>query len=508
MKTILIILLLFSLKSSAQFDKPIQVLQASAMKTRTGGGSSFGFNNDYFQFTSNGSVSDSVLFTQSGPYRFDISAWGNYSRKTYSNLQIKIDGSAVANISVNQKTINIFSVLVPNINQGNHLVTLALNNHTTLVKVVLKLGLCYITPTSNNNAITLPPIQRGSYPDSSQFLSINAWTGGHLRGFNEGTESFWHPTIENNYRDLAATGANIIRHHFTIILNESDNAYYFEQGDLQRFDSLLKWGQKYNFYVNIGFDQDPHSAAQLWWGNKKREQSITALWKQIATRYKDNKFVAGFSPLNEPTPAGRISEYMNWMLDIIDTIRSVDTNHCIIFPWAHDMNIYDMMQPLPYTNVLYEYHMYDPFEISTQGLNGFTQQNVYPSTGGNIGIYNMTNLSSKLDRLRAFSSKYNAPLYIGEFGCVGFAPVNGSGEASAFRWYSDVVSIFESLGAAWCAQSWRVSEVWDTEISPYLYYSCPYQYAEPTCNFGAFDAYRSDTTQTMIMLKNVFNKNK
>src|SRR3954469_2628728 len=153
MKKLLLLLLLFSCAARAQYNNPIEILQASAMPYRTGGGSSFGFNNDYFQFTSNGSVSDSVLFTQSGPYRFDISAWGNYSRKTYSNLQIKIDGLAVANISINQKTINIFTALVPNINQGNHLVTLALNNHTTLVKVVLKLGLCYITPTSNNNAI-------------------------------------------------------------------------------------------------------------------------------------------------------------------------------------------------------------------------------------------------------------------------------------------------------------------------------------------------------------------
>lgn len=492
MKTILIILLLFSLKTYAQSDKPIQVLQASAMPQRTGG-SAFGFNNDYYQFLSNGFISDSVFFPENDFYQFDIGAWSNYSHKQWGNLQIKIDNTAVINISINQKTQTFFTGKTF-VNAGLHKVSIGLTNHNSLTNVKLKLGLIYISKDFSNGFIL---------DADSGFLTIDKWSGGHLRGFNEGISGAYHPANEKDYRDMAAMGANLVRHHFTIVLNKITDQYEFEQGNFRTFDSVLAWAAKYGYYVNIGFDQDPHSNDQLWWGNKRREQSIVDLWKQVAARYANNKFVAAFSPLNEPTPAGRVGEYLSWMLEIIDTIRTVDTNHCIVFPWAHDFNILDMMLPLPYPNVIYEYHMYDPFEITSQGINGFTQSKIYPSS-----TYTKTDLSLKLDKLRAFQARWDVPIYIGEFGCVRYVPRNAMGESSSDRWYLDALSLFEAEGWPWTAQSWRQSEIWDPEISSWLFYPCDYRYAEPTCNFGLFDAFRSDTTQTMIMIKNMFNKNK
>jgi hypothetical protein len=487
MKYILIAFLLFSSFVQAQYA---EILQASAMPYRTGG-SAFGFNNDYYQFLANGFVSDSIYFPAADSYQFDIGAWSNYSHKQWGNLQIKVDGSVVSNVYISQKTQTFFTTKTF-ISAGMHRVSIGLTNHTSLVNVKLKLGLIYISKV-------LPTIYSAV---DSNFLTIDKWTGGHLRGFNEGIAGAFHPVNETDYRDLAATGANLVRHHFTIILNKTTDEYELQQSDFKSFDSIVSWAGKYGYYVNIGFDQDPHSSDQLWWGSKKREQSIVNLWKQVATRYKDSKFIAAYSPLNEPTPAGRVAEYLNWMVQIVDTIRTVDTNHCIVFPWAHDFNILDMMLPLPYSNVVYEYHMYDPFEITSQGVNGFTQSKTYPSA-----TYTRADLSLKLDKLRAFKAKWNVPVYIGEFGCVRYAPRNSSGESSSDRWYLDAISLFEAEGWAWTAQSWRQSEIWDPEISSWLFYKCSYRYAEPTCNFGVFDQLRSDTTKVMIELKNQFLKN-
>jgi hypothetical protein len=523
MKIITYLLLFISSIVQAQYNDPIDILQASAMPYKAGG-SPFGFNNDYYQFLSNGFISDSVYFPTSEMYQFDVSAWSNYSHKQWGNLEIKIDNVPTVDMPINQKTLSFFSLRFP-VSAGLHKVSIGLTNHNSLTNVKLKLGLIYISKMvftgliyrgnildseegffwepATNSSITVDQNGFLIFNTDSGFLTIDKWTGGHLRGFNEGSEGNWHPVVESNYRDLAATGANLIRHHFTIILNKATDSYELEQGDITRFDSILSWAEKYKFYVNIGFDQDPHASDQLWWGSKHREQSIVSLWKQIAARYSNNKRVAAYSPLNEPTPAGRVGEYIKWMNQICDTIVSVDSVHCIVFPWAHDYNIYDMMLPLPHQNIVYEYHMYDPFEITSQGINGFTQSKIYPSS-----TYTKIDLNAKLDKLRAFRDRWNVPIYVGEAGCVRYAPRNTTGESSSDRWYKDAISIFESESIPYTITSWRQSEIWDVQISSYRFYTCPYKYAEPTCNFGTFDAYRSDTTSVMIELKNQFLKNK
>lgn len=488
---------------------PIKILHAPSMPYRDGGWNVFGFNNDYFQFLSNGSVGDSVYFPSDSIYQITVIAAGNYSRKQFSQMAVSVDDDSI-NSTVNTATYGTYDTFDDQVfwvTKGNHKVSIALINHTDLVNTKLKVGLIYIYK-GLASAYQLPTLPTGIYPDSSQFFSVDAWMGGHLRGFNEGTEGTFHPTMQNNYCNMVGLGANIVRHHFTIILNKVTNQYQFEDGDIVRMDSILSWAKKYNYFVNIGFDQDPHSSAQLWWGKKQRERSITKLWKQIAKRYANNKFVAAYSPINEPTPAGRISEYLNWMLDIMDTIHSVDKNHCIVFPWAHDFNILNMMLPLPFNNIIYEYHMYDPFEITSQGINGFTQPNTYPSTGGDVGVYNKDSLYNKLNKIRDFQIKWNAPIAITEAGCVAYSPLNNDAVPTSTAWFTDVISIFEEYGWSWVVTSWRQSEIWNYEISPYVFYECDYQYAEPTCELGKLDVFSSDTTATMQLFINQFQKNK
>jgi hypothetical protein len=161
-----------------------------------------------------------------------------------------------------------------------------------------------------------------------------------------------------------------------------------------------------------------------------------------------------------------------------------------------------MMKPLPWTNIVYEFHMYNPFDVTAQGIHGFTQSNPYPSSR-----FTKQTLDSALIRLQSFSTKYNAPVYIGEFGCVRFAPLNSDGESSSDRWYKDCIDLFEAKSWPWTVTAWRNSEIWDLEISPYYFYTCPYRDAKPTCNFGTFDKYRSDTTAAMTNIKNYFKWN-
>jgi aryl-phospho-beta-D-glucosidase BglC (GH1 family) len=50
------------------------------------------------------------------------------------------------------------------------------------------------------------------------------------------------------------------------------------------------------------------------------------LWKQIASRYRDHPWVAGYNPLNEPTDKTHV-KLLNFYDRVVKAIRSVDPDH-------------------------------------------------------------------------------------------------------------------------------------------------------------------------------------
>ena len=57
-----------------------------------------------------------------------------------------------------------------------------------------------------------------------------------------------------------------------------------------------------------------------------------------------------------------------------------------------------------------------------------------------------------------FQKRYNAPIYMGEFSAIRWAPEN-----SAARYLSDVIDIFESHGWDWSYHAFREWDGWSVE---------------------------------------------
>ena len=70
----------------------------------------------------------------------------------------------------------------------------------------------------------------------------------------------------------------------------------------------------------------------LFWIHKNLQDRAVWLWTQIAAHYKDEPWVAGYNPLNEPADptahpnAGRLVAYYD---RVIDAIRTVDPHHVL-----------------------------------------------------------------------------------------------------------------------------------------------------------------------------------
>jgi endoglucanase len=199
-------------------------------------------------------------------------------------------------------------------------------------------------------------------------------------------------------------------------------------------DSLIKWCAANSMYVILDLHAAPGgqgrdaaisdydtSKPSLWESEANKTKTI-ALWKKLAERYKDEKWVAGYDLLNETnwnfTPGGNpngCSETSNAPLkkllqDITTAIREVDSNHLIFIEgncWANNHN---GLFPAWDQNMAISFHKY-------WSLNDI---------GSIQGVINLRNT-------------YDLPLWMGE-----------AGENSNV-WFSGAIELLEKnkIGWAW-----------------------------------------------------------
>ncbi|PLB51505.1 glycoside hydrolase family 5 protein [Aspergillus steynii IBT 23096] len=113
-----------------------------------------------------------------------------------------------------------------------------------------------------------------------------------------------------------------------------------------------------------GQNQDWHSdnathAAQFWdYGHL--QDTIINLWKHIAAHYKENPWVAGYNPLNEPADP-KHTRLIDFYTRIEKEIRSVDDKHILFLDgntYAADFNHFPAK---PFPNSVYSIHDYSKF---------------------------------------------------------------------------------------------------------------------------------------------------
>jgi aryl-phospho-beta-D-glucosidase BglC (GH1 family) len=83
-------------------------------------------------------------------------------------------------------------------------------------------------------------------------------------------------------------------------------------------------------------DSPGHHAA--FWDLLDYQNWVVELWKVIAARYKNNAWVAGFNPLNEPTEKTgvRLAEFYD---RVVKGIREVDPDHLSTFPRLKNLTL-------------------------------------------------------------------------------------------------------------------------------------------------------------------------
>ncbi|MCR8851844.1 glycoside hydrolase family 5 protein [Lysinibacillus fusiformis] len=266
----------------------------------------------------------------------------------------------------------------------------------------------------------------------------------------------------------------IVENDFKMLKEDLDAAYARESKVVLTVLSLPgnRWRQ-FNNYENDD---------RIWQDFKYHEQAAL-FWKDLAVRLKEHPAVVGYNVINEPHPETATGFNNFWTEDydrwynkvettpadlnrlygtIVDSIRSVDADTPIILdsglfatPWA-----INYLKPIEDNNVLYVFHMYEPYEMTSQNRKkGFTY--TYPGKVkvGNDQkekIFDKTSLKDFLEPVAEWAEKHNIPnnrIIAEEFGINRM--VDG-----ADQYIKDLIDIFNDYGWHWAFYAFR-EDTWD-----------------------------------------------
>nr|OQO25970.1 hypothetical protein B0A51_07687 [Rachicladosporium sp. CCFEE 5018] len=158
---------------------------------------------------------------------------------------------------------------------------------------------------------------------------------------------------------------------------------------------------------NQGWHSDSGLHRALFWENWDLQERGIKLWVEIAKHYKDNTWIAGYNPMNEPADPVH-HRLQSWYARVEPAIRAVDPHHIL---WL-DGNTYSMdftafKTVLP--NCVYAIHDY-----STMGFPAGT-----PYTGS---AEQKDILRKQYERKVEFMREHKVPIWNGEFGPVYASP--------------------------------------------------------------------------------------
>ncbi|MBS1370760.1 MAG: cellulase family glycosylhydrolase [Lentisphaeria bacterium] len=241
-------------------------------------------------------------------------------------------------------------------------------------------------------------------------------------------------------------------------------------GMLDHYEEMFKLGhEKYGLRFVIDLHTLPggryENREMAMFHEKLFADHFIAVWKKIATRFRDNPAVWGYDLVNEPVQIRR-APYDYWSLQrqAAEAVRAIDPERPIFLEsnMSDAPETFRYLAPLRLKNIIYQVHMYKPGAYTHQRvkvrdgrLRPGEKPIAYPGVIGGTR-YDREELRRDLQPVRDFQQKYGARIYVGEFSAAVWAP-------GAAEYLRDLIAIFEEYGWDWTYHAFRESAVWDVE---------------------------------------------
>lgn len=200
-----------------------------------------------------------------------------------------------------------------------------------------------------------------------------------------------YPTDEG-YRRVASMGMNTVRFMMSHVIFDPQDPGTDSGPAWEWLDRHIAMAKRHGLYLIMDLHEPPggrqmgtNEGAALWTDPRNRRRMVD-IWKALALRYRDEPTVVAWDLLNEPTPNRDIEQWSRMAQELIDAVRSIDTNHVIIVEAAMVPNLPEAFPRVNGENLMYEFHFYQPFfyTVQTWFPEGRAAWGGYPDTEASI----------------------------------------------------------------------------------------------------------------------------
>ena len=348
-------------------------------------------------------------------------------------------------------------------------------------------------------SMVLAAVVASAAPSTTLEQRLQLFREGALRGFglaelpDNGREVY----TEADFQDLAATGANLVRVAIQLRKCPGCDHYDMPEADIRYAERILKRGERYGFRVVLVLLATPWGNQSDYWDNASLKADIVKKWGQLAQRLKFYPALQAYDLINEPVVPKALpgrSAQAQWhelAEAIARELRAADPDTPLVIeptPWGLPGSFW-RTEALDLPGLVYSFHFYEPSEFTHQGLPGQPVALSYPGQG-----WDKSRLSQAIDEARRFAARHRAPMYVGEFSCVRWAP-----GGSCPRYLTDAVSLFEAEAWSWTYHCWRCYQGWDAEVN---------QRIPQVQRAGHLPEHRRADSPSILVLKKAMERNR
>jgi aryl-phospho-beta-D-glucosidase BglC (GH1 family) len=226
--------------------------------------------------------------------------------------------------------------------------------------------------------------------------------------FDEGDVSF-----------LSSLGLNSVRIPINYRHLEDDaRPFEVKEDGFRHLDRAVEMCARHGIYSVIDLHALPGSQNHHWhsdnpthvaglWTQRQFQDRVVNLWEAIADRYKDNAWVAGYNPMNEPADESR--QVVGPLYSrLFEAIRAVDPHHILFVDGNTYSTEFDVFAD-PYENTVYTCHDYVAAGLGRGG----------PYPGYTDGVYfDRSAIEAKFLQRTEYCRQTGTPIWVGEFGPI------------------------------------------------------------------------------------------
>lgn len=229
---------------------------------------------------------------------------------------------------------------------------------------------------------------------------------------------------------------------FSDYVDKSNTDYLLEETFMKQIDAYIDEAIKQNLTIIL----DLHHFTELMENPNGNKECLLAIWKQLASRYKDYPISLVFELLNEPQQNLDSDTWNTLLEELVRTIRSIDTTHYLIVGGVN-YNSIDSLSSLKLPKdkrLIATIHYYEPNNVTFQGNPYHEGYANLSNVTWNGTSEEMAYLSSRLTTAKAWADENHVPLFLGEFGISNVAPVD-----TRISWTLAVASEAHALGISY-----------------------------------------------------------